>query len=51
MKEGIMKPYPASKNKTYLHYTRIQKNINIFRIKFAIFLKKTIFYVFLNGKG
>jgi hypothetical protein len=40
MKEGIMKPYPASKNKTYSYYTRLEKNINIFRSKFTIFLKK-----------
>lgn len=45
MKEGIMKPYPASKNKTYLYYTRLEKNINTFLKKLPIFIKKNTFFM------
>jgi hypothetical protein len=49
MKEGIMKPYPASKNKTYYYYTRLENNINIFFKKSQFFnKKKSSFSGFLN---
>jgi hypothetical protein len=45
MKEGIMKPYPASKNKTYSYYTRLVKYINIFIKIPPFFIKKNTFFL------